>query len=313
MAKLTVGIVNWNTKDLLEDCLHSVLMQKTFFPFRVVVVDNASGDGSADMVAKKFHNVVLIRNNSNRGMAAAMNQVIDKNAEYFLFIHPDTKLGADVLQKMVDYLDSHHEVGIAGCKIVYPDGSPFASCHRFPTLSALVLEALPTKLARLLKLQGLYLRTIDYDKEQEVDIIASACIFVRKKCLDDIGLFDNGFTNWMAEWDLAARAKKNAWKVMYAPLATVVHYEGQTTLAKSPLEYKRYSYVIADKMLDSLFLFYRKHYSFSLLVVLKAASIMGMMVKSAFYAPLVLYPQKSEEARQRIWHYLKTSIRSIIR
>ena len=292
VSKLIIGIVNWNTKDLLEQCLLSIKNQKTDFSFTTVVVDNASSDRSATVVKK--HKALLIQNKENSGMAAGLNQIIKKYpAEYYLFLHPDTKLGVGVLQKMISYLDAYLEVGVAGLHLVYPNGKNFASAHRFPRLRALFFEAFSLS-------HGVYLRDMDYSKEQDADIIASACFFVRKKCFDYGGLFDERFTNWMAEWDLCKRLKDGQWKVRYVPVAQVVHYEGQ---ADTSLEYKKYSYVIADKMLGSLFLFYRKHYSWLSLVALKWATAGGLSAKVLLYAPFVF---TSKEARERVWPYIRT-------
>lgn len=299
MHKLVIGIVNWNTKDLLEQCLLSINDQKTNFLFTTVVVDNASSDGSSDMVKKKFHLVQLIQSKENIGMAAGLNQIIKKKrAEYLLFLHPDTKLEKDVLQKMISYMDIHLDVGVVGPHLVYPNEKDFASAHRFPRFSALFFEmfSLP---------RGVYLHDMNYAKEQDVDIIASACFFVRKRCFDYAGLFDERFTNWMAEWDLCKRLKNGQWKIRYVPLAKVIHYEGQ---ANSTLEYKKYSYVIADKMLGSLFLFYQKHYSWLSLVVLKGAVFLGLLGKCLLYLPFV-FP--SEEARGRVKNYMRTVVRMV--
>lgn len=121
--------------------------------------------------------------------------------------------------------------------------------------------------------------------------------------MDYIGLLDDRFGNWMAEWDLCYRLKQGHWKIKYVPIATVVHYEGQAVIDGEKLQYKKYSYVIADKMLNSLFLFYHKHYSWFSLVVLKGATVIGLGVKMTLYAPLFF---ASKEARERIRYYAGT-------
>lgn len=311
MLKLTIGIVNWNTKDLLSGCLNSIFKQKTNYKYKVIVVDNNSIDGTIELI-KKNKKIKLIINEENLGMAYGLNQIISKsNSEYFLFLHPDTKLNPNTLENMIAYLDKNHEIGIAGCKLIYPNGKNFASAHKFPTLSALALESLPMpkKVARTLNIHGLYMKTMNYDKTQNVDIIASACIFIRKKCFEDIGFFDERFTNWIAEWDLCKRAKDKGWKIKYVPIAEVVHYEGQSEINGNELEYKKYAYLIADRMLNSLFLFYKKHYP-KMLPLLKTATIFGLLGKSLLYTPFIAYPKKSKDAKARINNYFRT-IKSI--
>ncbi len=308
MHKLIIGIVNWNTKDLLDGCLASLKDQKATFQFSTVVVDNASVDGSPS-IAKKYK-VYLLQNKENSCMAAGLNQIVEEYpAEYYLFLHPDTTLRNGVLRKMVEYIEVHPDVGVIGPHLVYPEGKNFASFHRFPVMRALLFETFPLVFQKKLMLHGVYLRGCNYTKEREVDIIASACFLVRKKCLDTVGLLDPRFTNWMAEWDLCKRIKDKGWKIKYVPFAEVIHYEGQASVTKAGMgmEYKKYSYVIADRMLDSLFLFYRKHYSPTSLRILKILVIVGMMIKSMLYLPLIFYPTKAQEARERIRHYLRTS------
>ncbi|MBI4441677.1 glycosyltransferase family 2 protein [Candidatus Woesearchaeota archaeon] len=311
MEKLVVCIVNWNTKDLLTTCLQSLTSQKTKIPFSIRIIDNASTDGSQNVV-RKFPTARLIRNAINTGMAAGLNQIMQASpAEYYLFLHPDTELAPDVIEKMVPYLDNHPEIAMAGPHLRYPNGDDFASKHRFPTIRAIAFELLPVPLAQRLSLHGVYLRSTDYRKEADVDIIASACCFVRKKALDEIGLLDERFTNWMAEWDLCARLKAKGWVIRYAPLVTVVHYEGQATVTGDTMTYKRYAYVIAEKMLNSLFLFYRKHYSRGALLGLKMAVICGLLGRTAIITPKVIFPSTTEDARARMNHYLHAVLHTI--
>lgn len=151
MLKLLICIINWNTKELLEGCLTSLKAQKKKHKFSIAIVDNASEDDSAEMVEKKFPSCFLIKHKENKGMAYGLNHILKHyKAEYYLFLHPDTKMEQDCIDKMITYLDDHPEVAVTGCKVVYPNGLPFASFHRFPTLRALAYEGLPTNIARAL-------------------------------------------------------------------------------------------------------------------------------------------------------------------
>ncbi len=313
MDKLIIGIVNWNTWYMLKDCLASIYEQKTKYPFSVIVVDNASDDGSPSLIEQNFPQVLLLKNNENDGMAAGLNQIIKKfKANYFLLLHPDTVLKENVLENMIGYLEENRRVGVAGCKLVFPNGSNFANAHKFPTLKALMLQNIPVpkSVAQKYGLYGVYMQKMDYSKTQEVDIIASACFFIRNDCLNN-ELFDERFTNWTSEWDLCMRIKqRGGWKIVYAPLAEVVHFEGQAVVKRDKLEYKKHAYVIEDRMFDSLFLFYKKHYPKSVWA-LKMFSVAGMLGKSVRYLPMIVMPSQSKDVQNRISHHMQ-SIKHII-
>ncbi len=244
--RLSVIIVNYNMKELLEECLNAIF--KNNIDFKVIVVDNDSNDGSVKMIKNKFPYVSLIENKKNIGMAKSINKALNLvKTEFVLVIHPDTIVMENTIAKMIEFMK---EADIAGCRLVYPDGKRFLSCHRFPTIKSLVYENLAFG-------PGVYMRDFNYNKIKKVDIIASAFFMFRRNLIDKIGLFDEEFTNWASEWDFCYRAK--SFRKMFNPDVKAVHYEGQSKVNKE-MEYKRYAYVKADEQLKSLFLFYKKHY-----------------------------------------------------
>lgn len=281
---LTIGIVNWNTAYHLDKCLNSIFKSQTQYKYQVYVVDNNSEDNSLKII-KRYKKIKLIQNKENIGMAASLNQIIKQtNSEYLLFLHPDTEISQDTIQKILDFMHIHPQIGIAGPKLVYPNNKIFLSCHMFPTITALLKENLG--------LNGLYMRKANHNKIQSVDIIASACIFIRYSALQQIGLFDEKFTNWMSEWDLAYRLKKQTkQKIVYAPITNVIHYE---TMSNTNLEYKKHSYPIADKMIQKLLLFYKKHYSWFWLIQLKKFIIWSFILKS------IGHPSRARHYRKAI-------------
>ncbi len=273
--KLVIGIVNWNTANLLDRCLASVFGSKTDFTYRVIVVDNASDDDSLNII-KKYKKVKLLQNKENLGMAASLNQIINcSKSEYLLFLHPDTEISKDTLQNMLKFMDSYPKISVAGPKLIYPNGKIFLSCHKFPTLINLLKEAQG--------LNGVYMRWADHNRIQCVDIIASACFFLRRDTLESVGLFDEKFTNWMSEWDLCYRLKESTdklHKIIYAPISTVTHYEG---MSDTSLEYKKHSYPIANLMLERLLMFHKKHYSKPNVYALRIFSLITLTLKSVRY------------------------------
>ncbi len=273
--KLAIGIVNWNTASLLDKCLASVFGSKTGFSYKVFVVDNDSDDNSLSVI-KKYKKAKLLRNKKNLGMAASLNQIINcSTSEYLLFLHPDTEIDRNTIQNMLKFMDSYPKISVAGPRLVYPNNKIFLSCHKFPTLINLLKEAQG--------LNGVYMRWANHDKIQCVDIIASACFFLRRSVLESAGLFDEKFTNWMSEWDLCYRLKESTdkpHKIVYAPISTVTHYEG---MSDTSLEYKKHSYHIANLMVERLLMFYKKHYSILDVYALKLLSLAMLTLKSARY------------------------------
>jgi GT2 family glycosyltransferase len=269
---LTICIVNWNTANLLDKCLSSIYSSVTRYQYEIYVVDNNSNDDSLQIV-RRYKKVKLMQNKENCGMAASLNQIISKSSKskskYLLFLHPDTEIGKDTIETMLYFMEKNPDIAVTGPRLVYPNDKIFLSCHKFPTISALLMESL--------NLNGVYMKRADHTKIQKVDIIASACLFMRRKIMEDIGLFDERFTNWMAEWDLCYRIKhKKAGKIVYAPISRVIHYEG---MSDTTLKYKKYSFYIANLMLANLILFYKKHYSQIELFLLKVFSDLNLSLK----------------------------------
>lgn len=284
---LIIGIVNWNTANHLDKCLNSIFKSKTKYKYKVYVVDNNSEDNSLEIV-KKYKKVKLIQNKENIGMAASLNQIINiSKSNYLLFLHPDTEISKDTIEKMLKFLNKYPQIAIAGPKLIYPNNKIFYSCHKFPTIKNLIKESIG--------LNGVYMRKTNHNKIQKVDIIASASIFIKSNLFKKIGLFDEKFTNWCSEWDLAYRAKQKKEIIVYAPITTVIHYE---IMSDTNLKYKKHSYPIADKMIERLLLFYKKHYSWIWLIQLKKIIIGTFVLKS------IRYPSRIKD----YWKAIKTTI-----
>ncbi|MHB8620723.1 MAG: glycosyltransferase, partial [Chloroflexota bacterium] len=178
---LSVIIVSYNTRDLLESCLTSVFKQNVHGGLDVWVVDNASADGSAAMVRERFPRAKLIANAENRGFAAANNQAIQASAgRYLLILNPDTEILSGSLDRVIQHLDSHPRIAVAGCRLVYADGSFQHSAFRFPGLRQAFLDLFPIH-GRLLDsaLNGRYPRSA-YEREMEIDHPLGACFILRR-------------------------------------------------------------------------------------------------------------------------------------
>ena len=219
-------VVSYNVRDLLRACLTSWYRQKLAHASEVWVVDNASGDASAEMVAAEFPSVRLIANAENRGFAAANNQAIrSAMGRYVLFLNPDTEILSGSVDRVIDYMDAHQEAAVAGCRLVYADGSFQHSCFRFPGLLQTALDLWPVPRLMDTPLNGRYPRSA-YAREMDVDHPLGACFVLRRSA--GMG-FDEDFFLYSEEIDLCWRLHKAGWKVRYLPELTVLHHAGKST------------------------------------------------------------------------------------
>ena len=231
--ELTVVVVSFNTARLLAGCLSSLARALAASPelsARVVVVDNGSGDGSADLVRERFPSVELRAIGRNLGFAGANNLVLRELASPFaLLLNPDTEVIGDAPSALVRFLRTHPRAGVVGGRLVYPDGSFQHSCFAFPTLAMSFLDLFPIN-HRLTnsRLNGRYPRAW-YDRPFRIDHPLGACMALRRAALDQAGVMDDGFFMYCEEVDLCRRIKAAGWEVWYTPDATVVHHEAQAT------------------------------------------------------------------------------------
>ncbi|TSC95428.1 MAG: family 2 glycosyl transferase [Parcubacteria group bacterium Athens1014_10] len=229
MKKLSIIIVNWNVKDLLEKCLNSIYKMPQKIDFEVFVVDNASKDGSAEMIKEKFPQVKLTANKENKGFAVANNQGIkESKGEFILLLNPDTEIIDNALEKMVDFMAERQDAGILGCQLLNPDYSLQLSCRAFPSLFSqiVILLKLHNFFPKLVK--KYYLLEWPHHEIKEVDQVMGACFLIRRKLIDEIGLLDEGYWALFEEVDYCKRAKDKGWKVYFTPEAKVIHHKGQS-------------------------------------------------------------------------------------
>ncbi len=229
--KLSIVIVSWNVRDLLRRCLKSVYNQ-TKMPFEVFVVDNASADGSADMVAAEFEQVKLIRNPKNRGFAAANNQAVKlAGGEYIIFLNDDTEVLDQALDKMVTYLEKDESAGIAGARLLNSDKSiQVGTARRFPSFRVLatMLLGLHSFLMKKPWLRRYYMLGDNFAKTQAVDQVMGASLMIRRSIIERLGSFDEKFWIWFEEVDLCKRAKNAGYKVMVIAPAEIIHHKGKS-------------------------------------------------------------------------------------
>lgn len=268
MVDLTISIVNINNCSLLEGCLKSIFEKTHKTNLEVFVVDNASEDGSPQMVKEKFPQVRLIENDINRGFATANNQVINESeSKYVLLLNNDTLVLPNALDKMVEFMDKHEDAGALGCKLLNPDGSLQFSLRTFPTIVTSFFESsffqnlfLVNCFAKKYKLANW-----DYNSIREVDQPMGSCLMLRREVFSRIGLLDENLFLFFEDVDLCLRIKKAGWKIYYLPDAKIIHYGGQS-ITKSKLE-------LSLQWHKSKYYFFRKHHGKFTLLKLKILNI----------------------------------------
>lgn len=266
MKDLGIVIVNWNTSALLEKCLTSLYQSEGDFTYELVVVDNASTDDSAERVAERFPQAQLICSEENVGYprgnnlglrALGFGEVGQTQADaprYALLLNPDTELPPTALYEMIRFMDENPEIGIAGPKLILPDGQLDKACRRsFPT--PLISFYHYSGLAKIFPNNPRFARYnmsyCDPDQSIEVDSVVGAYMQLRKEVIEQIGLLDEQFFMYGEDLDWAYRAKEKGWKVWYYASVTVYHVKRAASKQSKKAQSEFYR---------AMLLFYRKHF-----------------------------------------------------
>ena len=229
---LSICIVNWNTSDLLRECLRSIYEHAPTCELEVIVVDNASEDFDISEFQREFPKTIFIRNETNEGYARGNNQAIARTSgSYVLFLNPDTTVGEGALESLMRFMDEHPDAGAAGCKLIRPNGDIDRSCREFPTPMGIAFEYLGLSGAfPRSRLFGRYRMTwFDYDRTIEVDQPMASCLITRREVPDRVGVFDERFPIFCNDVDWCRRVKEAGWKVYFTPDAVVTHHGGAST------------------------------------------------------------------------------------
>ena len=234
MIDCSIIIVSYNCKDVLVDCIRSIPDGAKGIETEIILVDNASTDGTPDFVKSEFPNVKLIANSDNKYFSAANNQGMKiSKGRYICCLNPDTIVHKDTLTKMIHYMDENLKVGAVGPKLLYKDGSLQPSCRNFLSNKNLLLQHLIPwgYLPDLWRRKYATLKW-SHDSIQPVDWVIGACIMVRKEVIDKVGYKDEDFPMFHEETDWCYRMWKAGYPVYFYPDAYVTHLGGETTEAK---------------------------------------------------------------------------------
>lgn len=254
--KLSIIIVSYNVRCLLEKCLDSVIKAAENISAEIIIVDNHSSDDTVAILKKKYPQLTLIENLSNKGFSVANNQGIKiAKGEFILLLNPDTVIETDTFTKCIDFMNIHPEAGALGVKMQDGNGNFLPESKR----------GLPTPSAAFFKFSGLsklfpkselftqyHLSYLSPDKTHQVPILAGAFMFVRKIVLDNIGLLDEQFFMYGEDIDLSYRIIQAGYSNYYFPETKIVHYKGQSTDKNTP------TYVI--NFYRAMLIFNKKHF-----------------------------------------------------
>uniref|UniRef100_A0A832G805 Glycosyltransferase n=1 Tax=Ignavibacterium album TaxID=591197 RepID=A0A832G805_9BACT len=278
MIDLSIIIVNYNVKEFLKNLLHSIQKASQHLSIEIIVVDNASDDGSVEMIREKFPDVVLIANEKNLGFGKANNIGLKKaQGKYILLINPDTLVAEDTFIKLIEFFETHPEAGLAGCKILNPDGTLQLACRRSfpgPWTSFTKVTGLSSLFPKSKLFARYNLTYLDENQTYEVDAISGSFMMLRKEVYEKVGGFDEQFFMYGEDLDLCYRIQKAGYKIFYVHTTQIIHYKGEST-KRSSLDETKVFY-------NAMHLFVKKHLSSSLIVELILRSAIAVRSLFAF-------------------------------
>jgi GT2 family glycosyltransferase len=266
MSVTGVVVVNWNTREFLRECLASVLRDGAT---DVVVADNGSTDGSAELVAREFPSVTLLVNPSNPGYGAASNAAVRRcSSEYVLVLNSDTVVQPGALAALAAYLDRHPAAGIVGPRLLNPDGSLQKSCFPYPSPFVPFLKRPPlaSVVGRTPVLRERYVGRFAHDRASRVPWILGAALGVRRAAFEGVSGFDESFVMYFEEVDLCYRLHRAGWEVHFTPDAEIVHV-GQASTSQRRRE------MLLRLSLSSAAFYRRHHHGVELALALGAQQV----------------------------------------
>lgn len=273
---LSIIIVNYNVKEFLENSLQSILKATSRISYEIIVVDNASDDGSIELIKSKFPEVKLIENKENIGFSRANNIALNiARGKYFLLLNPDTIVEEDTFETMLKFFDENKDVGLAGCKIINPDGTLQAGCRRSfpgPWNSFCKVTGLSSLFPKSRIFARYNLTYLDENLTHEVDAISGSFMFLKSEIYKKIGGLDEDFFMYGEDLDWCFRVQQAGYKVFYVHSTQIIHYKGEST-KRSSIDEIRHFY-------NAMHLFVKKHISSSFVVeaILRIAIIMREIV-----------------------------------
>lgn len=315
MIDVSIIIVNYNTKDLIKNCIESIYKNVKNISFEIIVVDNASKDDSVEMLKNQFKQVKLIESKINGGFAYANNKGIKvSSGRYVFLLNSDTVILKDVIEKMVKYMDDNESVGLLGPKLLNADLSHQTSISAFPTFKREVYHMY--KLKNVLKvpfIKSFFVKFSDkfgskdvqqymknfqpIDKPQEVQVLVGAALLIRRKVIENIGMLDERYFMYYEEIDFCYKASQNGWSRVYFPYGEIIHLIGQSSEKISQITfYERYR---------SMILYFRKNHGKFKEIQVRINLIIALLFRVIALLILSIF-KRSDIIKNNIKVYIKT-------
>jgi N-acetylglucosaminyl-diphospho-decaprenol L-rhamnosyltransferase len=307
LPALSIIIVNWNVRELLRACLQSIGRAPGGLDAEIIVVDNASTDGSTDMLRREFPSVRLIACAANAGFSAGNNLgLAAARGELVLCLNPDTEIVGDAIQTLAAYLCANPDAGVVGPQLRYPDGTVQSTRRRFPTFGTALLEStiLQQWFPRNRWLTRYYLDDVPAGITQDVDWLMGACFMLRRSIVSQVGGFDEAFFMYSEELDWMQRIKSAGWRIVFLPEAQVIHHEGKSSEQVVPLRHIHFQ--------TSKILYFRKHHGLPAAYALRGFLWLTYVFQMGEEAGKWLLGHKRALRRERIsayWQVLKSGLR----
>ncbi|UWQ16060.1 glycosyltransferase family 2 protein (plasmid) [Aliiroseovarius sp. M344] len=294
---VSIVIVNWNTRDILHDCLASIAAQTTLL-HEVIVVDNASSDGSADMVRAQHPDVTLIANKTNKGFAAANNQgLVIARGEKLLLLNPDTIVLDHAIDTMCAWLEDHPDVGCVGCQ-VYQDEETIqrtSFAEPSPINLAIVEFGLQKWAPRVKRFAVPEYRLWDRRSERDVDVVSGMFMLVPRPVFEKVGLLDEAYFVYSEEADWCRRIRDAGWRCVFAPVARILHLDGGS---KSTSQIKSRMFV---QMQKSKMIYVQKHHGKLGVLVTRCIFVTSAALRGTVFGLLGVLGRNTEyQARVRL-------------
>jgi len=261
--EVTLLVVSFNTRELLRQSLGQMLQACTGIAAEVVVVDNASHDGSADMVAAEFPQITLIRARHNLGFAAANNLGrAAARGQFLVLVNPDAFIEAAALAHGLARMRAEEAVALAGGLLLGRDGTPEPSARMFPSLlhELFSISGLAARFPRSRILGGFDRTWADPAQDAEVDWVPGAFCIVRQSALDQVGFFDERFFLYYEEVDLCRRLRRAGWSIRYWPRMCATHFGGESSKTVTSQSVSNHGRQLTQWRMRSALLYYRKHH-----------------------------------------------------
>jgi GT2 family glycosyltransferase len=302
---VSICIVSWRTKRQVEACLRSIYQTVQGISYEIVLVDNASRDGTVEMIESNFPAVNCVENAQNLGFPRAANQALfASRGQYVLLLNPDTIVLPNTLENLVAFMNEHPEAGAVTCKILNPDGTLQTECRRMlPTLTSEFFEL--TGLQRLFpnnRIIGQW-RMPYWQPEDpcEIQLASGACLMIRRRAIEEVGALSEEAFMYLEDLDYCYRLRQKGWRVYFCPGTEIIH-QGQQSSMHILSHVRALSY-------DARYKFFRMHYGNGSAVILRIMVISAMGARLLVYLPFYTFARGRRRRGLRFsltefWHTL---------